>query len=123
MIAENSGNWRHDYTLAQPHNILERAPSPANPSDYVSTPYYHSNPYANGRHVYQANQVILAETKAPLMHAVVQRIEKQQHHLFDWESKHPYRLIIKTKRGTQKIYSKEIDICTGLGPAKSIVPR
>ena len=122
MIANDSGNWRKDYTLAQPQNILERTHSPANPSDYMAMSYYRSNPYTNGRHVYQANQVILAETGIPLLQATVLKIEKQENHSDSWDTASSYRLLIKTTLGLRLIYTNEIDLCTGLGPAKTLMP-
>ena len=123
MINQDAGNWHHDYTLAQPHNILERAHSPANPSDYMSSGQYETNPYTNGRHVYQANQVILADTHAPLLQATVVKIEKRDLHSENWETSSCYRLVIKTPLGIKQVYTNEIDVCTGLGPAKTIIPN
>lgn len=40
MIGEHAGNWKHNYTLAQPHSILERTTAKENPSAYLSTDYY-----------------------------------------------------------------------------------
>ncbi|WP_131782450.1 hypothetical protein [Legionella gresilensis] len=122
MIAEDAGSWHHNYTLAQRHSILERATGIENPSAYVGSHYYEKNPHANGRHVYQANQVNLALTEAPLLQASVLKLEKQSNHQEDWQvSDYPYRLIIQTANGTKKVYAQEINICTGLGPAKNII--
>ncbi|RUR08415.1 hypothetical protein [Legionella sp. km772] len=123
MLAQDAGNWHHDYTLAQPHNILERTHSQANPSDYMSSSFYAKNPYTNARHVYQANQVILTETGAPLLQATVLKIEKQEHHASDWTSTSAYRLVISTSLGKKLVYTNEIDVCTGLGPAKTLIPN
>ncbi len=120
MVADGTGSWKHDYTLAQPHSILERTSGKANPSDFVSTDYYHKNPYANGRHVYQANQISLGKTEAPLLDAVVIKIEKKSKHTADW--RYPasdYRVILKTNDGLKNIYTNDLNICTGLGPARN----
>ncbi|MGQ3890191.1 hypothetical protein ACQUW5_14330 [Legionella sp. CNM-1927-20] len=129
MIAEDAGSWRHNYTLAQRHSILERAAGIneraagiENPSAYIGSHYYEKNPHANGRHVYQANQVILAFTEAPLMQASVLKLEKQSNHQESWQiQEYQYRLIIQTASGIKQIYAQEINICTGLGPAKNII--
>ncbi len=121
LVGGDFGSWRHDYTLAQPHNILERMSAPANPSDFISQEYYHSNPYMNARHVYQANIVNFAKTDAPVISGTkVVAIEKQVNHLDDWKSKeHRYRLILLTPKGRKVVYTSEIDISTGLGPARN----
>lgn len=81
MIGEDFGSWKHDYTLAQPHSLLERSHTPSNPSNYLSTEQYKSNPYANARHVYQANVVNLAKTDAPVMlGTTVKSIQKKENH-------------------------------------------
>ncbi|WP_454783705.1 hypothetical protein [Legionella sp. WA2024007413] len=122
MIGEDSGSWRHNYTLAQPYSILERTTCKENPSIYLSTEYYRKNPHANGRHVYQANQVNLGFTEAPLLRAFVSKIEKRSNHLNDWQSSdHEYRVIVETPNGTKNIYANELNICTGLGPARNII--
>lgn len=122
MIGSDAGSWKHDYTLAQPHSILERTAAKENPSIYLSTEYYRKNPHANGRHVYQANQVNLGFTEAPLLRASVVRIEKRSNHLGDWKDlKQEYRLIVKTPEGIKSIYTNELNICTGLGPARNII--
>lgn len=122
MIGENQGNWKHDYTLAQPHSILERTTAKENPSVYLPTDYYRKNPRSNGRHVYQANQANLGFTEAPLLCASVLRIEKRSNHLPGWQVKEQeYRLVVKTPDGTKSIYTNELNICTGLGPARNII--
>ncbi len=121
MIAENSGCWSHDYALAQPHSFLERADMKWNPSDYVTVEKYDANAFVNARHVYQANQVILAKTQAPLLTAAVTSIERKSVHSNDWKcANSEYRLVITTLEGQKTIYTNEIDICTGLGPSRKI---
>ncbi|QDP72325.1 hypothetical protein FOG18_07030 [Legionella israelensis] len=120
MISDGTGSWKHNYTLAQPQNLLERTTSKANPSDYMTRDYYGKNPYANGRHIYQANQVSLAKTQAPVLQATVQKIEKKSNHLKDWQVEDcDYRLVVKTSLGTKIIYTHAVNICTGLGPARN----
>ncbi|WP_131794681.1 hypothetical protein [Fluoribacter gormanii] len=122
IIGADPGNWKHDYTLAQPHSILERTECKENPSIYLPTDYYQKNPHANGRHVYQANQVNLGFTEAPLLRATVLRVEKRSNHLGDWESPdQEYRLVVKIPNGAKNIYANELKICTGLGPARNII--
>ncbi|WP_454782338.1 hypothetical protein [Legionella sp. WA2022007384] len=122
MIGEDPGNWRHNYTLAQPHSILERTTGRENPSIYLPTDYYQKNPHANGRHVYQANQVNLGFTEAPLLRASVLRIEERSNHLGDWNSPdQKYRVVVNTPAGAKRIYTDELNICTGLGPARNII--
>lgn len=124
MIGNNTGSWKHDYTLAQPQNILERAQTKENPSAYLSTAYYVNNPYANGRHVFQANQVNLAKTQAPLVHATVLKIEKKENHLNDWASDalgQDYRLLVEIAGLVKTLYTSELNICTGLGPARNAI--
>ncbi|WP_133135319.1 hypothetical protein [Legionella rowbothamii] len=124
MLGNGSGSWKHNYTLAQPQNILERAQTNENPSAYLSTNYYLNNPYANGRHVYQANQVNLAKTQAPLMHATVLKIEKKENHLNDWADdalSQDYRVFIEVAGAVKTLYSSELNICTGLGPARNAI--
>ncbi|MFJ1267697.1 hypothetical protein ACD661_03880 [Legionella lytica] len=124
MIGNNTGSWKHDYTLAQPQNILERAQTKENPSAYLSTDYYLNNPYANGRHVFQANQVNLAKTQAPLVHATVLKIEKKENHLNNWASdalNQNYRLFVEIAGSVKTLYTSELNICTGLGPARNAI--
>ncbi|MCW8418632.1 hypothetical protein OQJ18_04605 [Fluoribacter dumoffii] len=122
MIGEHAGNWKHNYTLAQPHSILERTTAKENPSAYLSTDYYQKNPHANGRHIYQANQTSLALTEAPWLQASILRVEKKINHLADWEVKdQEYRIVVKTPGGIKTIYTNELNICTGLGPARNIL--
>lgn len=120
MISNGTGSWNHDYTLAQPQNILERTTSKANPFDYMSVERYSKNPYANGRHIFQSNQVSLSKTEAPLLTATVKKIEKKSVHLNDWSAEqYDYRLLIETTKGMKIIYTNAINICTGLGPARN----
>jgi hypothetical protein len=120
MIGRDSGCWIQDYTLAQPHNLLERENSKWNPGDFIATSTYQENPQTNGRHVYQANQIILAKTEAPLLITSVTSIEKKNQKSSNWiESEYNYRLLIDTASGGKYIYTNEIDICTGLGPARN----
>lgn len=124
MIGNNTGSWKHDYTLAQPQNILERAQTKENPSAYLSTNYYLNNPYANGRHVFQANQVNLAKTQAPLVQATVLKIEKKENHLNDWAddaSAQEYRVFVAVAGKVTILYTSELNICTGLGPARNAI--
>ena len=122
MIGEDSGSWKHDYTLAQPHSILERTTVKENPSAYLSTDYYRSNPYANGRHVFQANQVNLGLTEAPLVRASIVKIEKKGNHPSDWKvADQDYRVVINTPDGIKHVYTNELNICTGLGPARNVI--
>jgi hypothetical protein len=119
MISDGTGSWKHDYTLAQPQNILERAVTKSNPSDFMSRKFYWANPYANGRHVYQANQLSLAKTEAPRLFATVEKIEKKSNHPDKWQMPDcDYRLLIKTQNGVKRVYTNKINICTGLGPAR-----
>ncbi|MCW8400329.1 hypothetical protein OQJ26_16225 [Legionella sp. PATHC038] len=121
MLGEHSGSWKHDYTLAQPHSILERTTAKENPSIYLPSDYYRKNPHANGRHVYQANQATLALTEAPLLRATVLMIEKRTNHM-DWKvPDQEYRLVVKTPDGIKNIYTNELNICTGLGPARNLL--
>lgn len=120
MLSTGHGSWGHDYTLAQPQSTLERMSTNANPYDYMSQTYYERNPYANARHIYQANQVSLAKTYAPILNATANRIEARSKHLDDWEvSECAYRLRITTPIGPKTIYTDAINICTGLGPPRT----
>ncbi|MDR3501768.1 MAG: hypothetical protein P4L79_04220 [Legionella sp.] len=124
MIGNSTGSWKHDYTLAQPQNILERAQTKENPSAYLSTNYYLNNPYANGRHVFQANQVNLAKTQAPLVHATLLKIEKKENHLNDWADgalDQDYRVFVEITGKIITLYTSELNICTGLGPARNAI--
>ncbi|MCW8407452.1 hypothetical protein OQJ13_00505 [Legionella sp. PATHC035] len=122
MIGEHSGSWKHDYTLAQPHSILERTTAKENPSIYLPSDYYRKNPHANGRHVYQANQATLGSTEAPLLRATVLMIEKRNNHMTDWKvPDQKYRLVVKTPDGVINIYTNQLNICTGLGPARNLL--
>jgi hypothetical protein len=123
MIGETHGCWSHDYTLAQPYGLLDRGTAFSNPSDYLFQGYYRANPYANARHVYQANLVNLAKTQAPHLAGMkVLRIEKKSSHLEDWESKtHEYRLVVSIPAEEKAVYANEIDVCTGLGPARETI--
>lgn len=123
MIGETLGSWRCNYTLAQRYSLLERGCVVSNPSDYMSKAYYLKNPYANARHIYQANVVSLAETKAPLLlGAQVIRIQKNSGQE-DWKSKgHTYRIKLGIPAQgivEKEIYTNEIDICTGLGQPRN----
>ncbi len=120
MIGETLGSWKHDYTLAQRYSLLERGAVKWNPSDFVPQAYYQNNPYANARHIYQANLVTLAKTQAPLLlGAKIIRIEEKSRHQGNWNNEEShYRLIISLPAGQKEIYTNEIDICTGLGQAK-----
>lgn len=122
MISNGSGSWKHNYTLAQPQSTLERTTAKSNPCDYMSSAHYLKNPHANARHVYQANQVSLAKTEAPYLNASVQKIETKNIHLADWDVPEAnYRLKISTHNKLKQIYSNDINICTGLGPARNIL--
>lgn len=121
MIGENFGSWGQDYTLAQPHSLLERCATKFNPSDYVPDDYYQTNPYTNSRHVLQANISNLANTDAPvLLNIHVDHIEKKINHRHDWRDKrYKYRLVLFTPYGKRMLYTNNIDISTGLGPARN----
>ncbi|MFA6302124.1 MAG: hypothetical protein WC627_03210 [Legionella sp.] len=120
MLSTGHGSWGHDYTLAQPQSTLERTSTNANPFDYMSQTYYERNPYANARHIYQANQISLAKTYAPILNATANRIEVRSKHLVDWEvGECAYRLKIMTPIGPKTIYTDTINICTGLGPPRT----
>lgn len=122
IVSDNTGSWKHNYTLAQPQNILERPSGRENPSAYLPIKAYLSNPYANGRHVFQANQVNLAKTQAPLVHATVLKIEKKENHLITWEApEQEYRLVVELSGKITKLYTDELNICTGLGPARNAI--
>lgn len=71
IIAENFGNWQHDYTLAQSHSLIERAEAPANPKDFTVNEKYERNAKVNARHHYQANIISLAETQAPVVQGAI----------------------------------------------------
>lgn len=120
LIGENFGSWKHDYTLAQPHSLLERIQAIANPQDFTSQESYVRNSCVNARHLYQANLINLAGTDAPILLGYkVVRIEKRENHEQDWlENLSRYRMIILTPKGEKAIYTDSIDICTGLGPSK-----
>lgn len=123
MIGENFGSWGHDYTLAQPHSLLERCGTKFNPSNYVSDKYYQSNPYTNSRHVLQANISNLADTDAPVLLDIhVDHIEKRSNHREDWKEKnYKYRLMLTTPHGNKILYTNKIDISTGLGPPRNAI--
>lgn len=123
MIGETFGSWKHDYTLAQPYNLLERGVVASNPSAYLFQPYYLKNPYANARHVYQANLVSLAKSGAPLLLGVkVLHIETKGNQHDDWQSpNHDLRLVSYVANKKIAIYTNEISICTGLGPPRNVI--
>ncbi len=112
MIGETFGCWKHDYTLAQPYNLLERGMVTSNPSAYLFQPYYLKNPYANARHVFQANLVSLAQSEAPLLLGVrVFHIERKGCLHDDWQSpNHDLRLIAYIGSKQMAIYTHEINI-------------
>ena len=120
MISDEFGSWRSDYTLAQTQSSLERSNADKNPSDFMSTEFYQKNPQANARHVFQANQICLGATQAPVVKTNVLKIEKKENHS-DWQSDgHPYRLIVQFPQGeTKAIYTNNIEVCTGLGAANT----
>jgi len=125
IIGETLGSWKVDYTLAQPQNIIERENTAANPSDYMPTGLYKSNPYVNARHLYQANLVNLAATEAPLLLGThVLEIAKRENHANDWQNAaSAYRVTIALPNGTTKtIYTDRIDLGTGFGVAKNPFP-
>ncbi|CAM3127666.1 Uncharacterised protein [Legionella steigerwaltii] len=122
MIGADAGSWKHNYTLAQPHSLLEQESAKQNPSAYIITDHYQKNTHANGRHVYQSNQVNLGLTEAPLLCASVIKIEKRSNHMGDWKApEQEYRLVVKTAQGIKYVYTDEINICTGLGPARNVI--
>lgn len=123
MVGESFGSWKHDYTLAQPESSLERINAKANPSDFTTRAHYRKNRRTNARHLYQANHINLAKTNAPLLQqTTVIAIEKKENHREDWKSEdHNYRVVLKTQKGEKIIYTKEIDIATGLGPARKTI--
>lgn len=87
IIAEDYGNWRHDYTLAQTHSLLERYGSPSNPKDFALSSNYETNAQVNARHLYQSNVVSLSETNAPVcIGAKILKVEKQSKHAGDWKA-------------------------------------
>jgi hypothetical protein len=125
IIGETLGNWKEDYTLAQPQNIIERENAESNPSDYMSTEEYRENPYVNARHLYQANVVSLAATDAPLLLGTkVVEIAKRENHPEDWQhAASAYRIKIVLPDGvTKTIYTDRIDLATGFGVAKNPFP-
>lgn len=86
ILAEDYGNWRHDYTLAQTHSLLERYESPSNPKDFTLTSNYEANSQVNARHLYQSNVISLSETDAPVcIGAKLIKVEKQSKHEADWK--------------------------------------
>ncbi|HHI9458309.1 TPA: hypothetical protein ACP9C9_000917, partial [Legionella anisa] len=47
---------------------------------------------------------------------------KRSNHMKDWKvPEQEYRLVVKTPDGIKNIYTNEINICTGLGPARNII--
>lgn len=116
MISDGLGGWKQDYTLAQTQSSLERSDAEKNPSDFMSTEFYQKNPQANARHVFQANQVCLGKTQAPILKANVQKIEKSENYS-DWqETGYAYRLIVQLPKGEiTAIYTNNVEVCTGLG--------
>ncbi len=128
IIAENRGCMGFDYTLTQPHSFLERPDVKWNPSNYVTQTNYQNNAFVNGRHLYQANEVILGKTEAPVLTASMTAIEEQSKHPSDWKCKeYDFRVILTTAVGKKIIYTNNVDICTGPGPARkipaSIIPQ
>jgi hypothetical protein len=119
MLSDGFGGWQYDYTLAQTQSSLERSNADKNPSDFMSTEFYQKNPQANARHIFQANQVCLGRTQAPMLKTNVKKIEKRENHSDNWESSaHPYRLIVASSNGVKKaIYTNNVEVCTGLGAA------
>lgn len=116
IVADGFGSWKHDYTLAQTHSSLERATAYKNPCDFLSTGFYQENPQVNARHVFQANQVCLGRTEAPLLNLKVLAIQKKENHSAWQSDSHPYRLIVQFPNNeTKDIYTTNIEICTGLG--------
>lgn len=118
IVASCFGNWKHDYTLAQTQSSLERTTGQMNPGDFLPTEFYENNPQANARHVFQANQVCLGNTQAPIIKMDVLKIEKRENHAGWAKDDYPYRLIARLPSGEEKsIYTRHIEICTGLGAA------
>ncbi|KAI1697058.1 hypothetical protein DdX_18721 [Ditylenchus destructor] len=127
IMGEHSGNWRNDYTLAQPHNLLGRHNSPANAKDFVRKSTYENNHYINARHLFQANTISMAETDAPVIYNVkINAVERQTNHTKEsnWKDKSAkYRLKVSFDDGLEKyIYVHKIDACAGLGKPRDIHP-
>lgn len=88
MLASNTGNWKHDYTLAQTYSLLERGAVPSNPQDFTTTDKYDQNRHVNARFLYQSNLINLSDTEAPVMlGSQVLSVEKRDQHQSDWEVK------------------------------------
>lgn len=125
LIGKTTGNWKHDYTLGQPHNLLERGDTKSNPRDFTTKKNYKNNSYANARHLFQSNLINIAKTQAPIIKGYeITKIEKKENHLNDWKvDENDYRLWMKTPSGKEQIiYTQKIDICSGLGAARNIFP-
>ena len=121
MLAADMGNWKHDYVLAQPHNLIEREDVHSDPKDFTTKRRYENNAYVNSRHLFQSNMINLNETEAPLaLGIVIQHIEKKENHS-DWKDPNcQYRIKVKIDHETE-IYTNKIDLCTGLGQSRDIL--
>lgn len=107
MFAQDTGSWRHDYTLAQTYGLLERGDAPANPQDFTTEQNYRDNRHVNARFLYQANLVNLNETEAPIvLDTKVISVEKRENHKSDWEvAAAPCRLKVRVKMEQQIVKS------------------
>ncbi|MFT4554606.1 MAG: hypothetical protein ACI9S8_003260 [Chlamydiales bacterium] len=124
FLAKNQGIWGHDYTLAQPHNLLER-PGVANPHDFTRTSTYKSNNYVNARHLRQSNDLIQGQSNMPILPSTVETVEKKSNHEDDWEcSDRNYRIKINLtdEEGHRYVYTDSVEICAGLGVGRDIFP-
>lgn len=121
MLCNDTGNWQHDYILAQPHNLIERVDVHSDPKDFTTKKRYQENAYVNARHLFQANMINLSETQAPLALGIdVKQVEKKENHP-EWKDPNcQYRVKVKINQIEKEIYTNRIDLCTGLGKARNI---
>lgn len=125
MLANDTGKWTHNYTLAQSHRILERETEHTSPSAFTKESTNQQNKYVNARHLYQANMMNLATTEAPvILDAYVKAIQKQENHTTGWQDTTcAYRLqVALPNKKTKYIYTNEVEVAAGLGVAKDIFP-
>ncbi len=88
MLASNTGNWKHDYTLAQTYSLLERGGAPSNPQDFTTTENYEENRHVNARFLYQSNLINLSNTEAPvILGSRILSVEKKDPKDKKWEVK------------------------------------
>lgn len=125
MIASDTGKWKHNYTLAQSHRVLEREPGTPSPSAFVQSTSNAQDRQVNARHLYQANLMALAETQAPaVMDSFILSVEKQENHTDDWQNKDcAYRLqVVLPNKQIKFVYTNEVEVAAGFGSARNIFP-